>query len=337
MRATFGDVKNSSRHLPTFRSRARPVILATVLLLVVAFVAGCGSSKTTRATRAPAQGVSAQQLASLSGSVGHAIYWAGPRAGKSYELSRTKDGRVFVRYLPPGAKLGDPKPNYLAVGTYPQQNAFAVLKATAKKQSVSLIELRGGGMAFVDKNHPTSVYLAYPGSAFQIEVYDPSAAVARRLVASGKIIPVGIAAAGRAGAKSVSATQLQSLADDAGHEIYWAGPEAGMTYEFTQTSDGRTYVRYLPRRVKAGDPRPRFLTVGTYPQSNAFATLKATAAKSAGKTVKLSGGALAWIGAKVPTSVYIARPGDDVLVEFFDPSASRARQLATSGQITTVR
>jgi hypothetical protein len=55
---------------------------------------------------------------------------------------------------------------------------------TAKKQSVSLIELCGGLAAGVDTNHRPSVYLACH-AAFQIELYDASAAVARKLVETG--------------------------------------------------------------------------------------------------------------------------------------------------------
>src|SRR5579859_899126 len=209
-------------------------------LMVGTLTAACGGTA-MKATRAPAAGVSVRQLNSLSASVGHPIYWAGAQASNTYELSRTKDGRVYIRYLPAGAKLGDPKPKYLAVGTYPQANAFAVLKATAKKQGVPTISLRGGGLAFTDKTHPTSVYLAYPGSSYQIEVYSPSAARARQLVLSGRVVPVGIATAGHSAAQAASLPQLKSLAARLGHQIYWAGSKANNTYEVTETTDGRIY------------------------------------------------------------------------------------------------
>ena len=53
------------------------------------------------------------------------------------------------------------------------------------------VPVTGGGIAFYSKSAPTSVYVAYPGSNVQIEVYDPSAAQAAQLVTSGKIVPVG--------------------------------------------------------------------------------------------------------------------------------------------------
>ena len=47
--------------------------------------------------------VSAEQLTSESKSLGHKVYWAGPRKDWSYELTVTESGRAYVRYLPGGA------------------------------------------------------------------------------------------------------------------------------------------------------------------------------------------------------------------------------------------
>jgi hypothetical protein len=304
---------------------------------LAAGVTACGSSKnvqpTTTVKRAPASGASLQQLVTLSRSVGHPIYWAGPQVGRTYETSRTSDGRVYVRYLPPGVKVGDPAAKYLAIGTYPQTNATSALRATAKKQGRRLITLPGGGVAFVNKEHPTSVYLAYPGSNYQIEVFDPNPSVAHTLVVSGKVVPVGTAPAGRAPAKAVTVAELKALAAKAGHPIYWAGPEPNTTYELTQTTDGRIYVRYLPRGVSVGDLKPNYLTVGTYPQANALPRLKASAANTHSATINLANGAFAYVVKNRPTSVYVARTGEDLLVEVFDPSAARAKQVVTSGMV----
>jgi hypothetical protein len=313
------------RHLP---SASMTRLLGGTLLLAIG-VTACGGEAKTEETRAPVEQASLAELTLLAGSVGHPIYWAGARSGARYELSRTKDGRVFVRYLPQGVKLGDPKPNYLSVGTYPQAQAFETLKATAKKQEVRTIKLRGGGLAFADKSHPTSVYLAYPGSPYQIEVFHPSAARARQLVASGKIMPVGIATAGRAAARAATEAQLEAAATEVGHPIYWAGAASGTTYELTRTTDGRVYIRYLPPGGKVGSLRPDFLTVGTYPQKRALEQLKATAAKDASETIELGGGGVALV-AKKPTSVYAAFPDQDLLIEVYDPDPARARDVVTS-------
>ncbi len=288
-------------------------------------------------TRAPAQAVSMRQLDALASSVGHPVYWAGPQPRDTYELTKTSDGRIYVRYLPPGAKIGDPAAKYLAIGTYPQRNAFATLKATATKQGVTLIRLRGGGLSFQDKNHSTSVYLAYPGSDYQIEVYDPSPARARALVTSGQISAVGAPPRGGAVSRPASVEQLKALAVSAGHPIYWAGTSAKDTYEVTKTRDGRVYIRYLPAGVPVGNRRPDYLTVGTYPLANAFALLKATAKKNNVQLIKLPGGGLAFVDKNHPTSVYLAYPSSNLEIEVYDPSSGRARQLVTSGQIAPVR
>jgi hypothetical protein len=322
---------------PRHLSASAPRLLVVMLLLAIGLTAcGGGDDAKTKKKRAPAVGTSLAELTRVAGSIGHPIYWAGPRGGTRYELSRTKDGRVFIRYLPPGVKLGDPKPNYLSVGTYPQADAFKTLTATAKKQGVPTIKLRGGGLAFADKSHPTSVYLAYPGADYQIEVYDPSAARARQLVSSGKIVPVGIATAGHAGARAATAAQLSATASQALHPIYWAGPKSDTTYELTRTTDGRVYIRYLPAGVKVGDVRPNYLTVGTYPQTDALKTLRATAEKNKSETIELDDGGLASV-AKKPTSVYVAYPGRDLLIEVYDPDPARARELVTSGRIVRIR
>ena len=48
----------------------------------------------------------------------------------------------------------------------------------------------GGGLAIWSKKRPTSVYLAYPGSDYLVEVFDPSAERARELVLSGEVAPI---------------------------------------------------------------------------------------------------------------------------------------------------
>jgi hypothetical protein len=334
MRLTLRDHLDRSGRLSV--SIGAALAAASALLLT-----GCGGTKgaastTTKTKPATAQGVSVRQLTNLSSTLGHSIFWAGAVKGNTYELSRTKDGRVYIRYLPAGVKIGSAKPSYLAVGTYPQANAYAVLKATAKSQGVKMRTLSGGGLAFVDKTHATSVYVAYPGLAYQIEVYDPSASRALNLVVSGRIVPLGIATAGHSGARTASLAELKALARKLGHPIYSAGTEANKRYEVTQTTDGRVYIRYLPQGVGVGNRRPDYLTVGTYPQVGAITALRASAAKSHDATVNVAGGGFASVNKAHPTSVYLAYPGEDVQVEVYDPSASLARQLVSEGRIAPV-
>jgi hypothetical protein len=283
--------------------------------------------------RAPASAASIQRLNSFASSLRHPIYWAGAKPGYTYELTKTKDGRVYIRYLPPGVKPGSPQPNYLTIGTYPQRHAFATLHAAAKKQGASTIRLRGGGAAFQDKNRPTSMYLAYPNSPFQVEVFDPSARRSRQLVVSGRITKVGTPPPTRTGPRAASVPELKTLAALLGHPIYWAGDQTAMRYEVTTTKTGSVYVRYLPPGATLGDHRPSYLTIGTYPQPDAFRVLKRTAATNHVDTLRLENGGLAFVDKNHPTSLYLAYPGVDLQIEVYDPDASRARQVVTSGRI----
>jgi hypothetical protein len=134
--------------------------------------------------------VSVRQLKALAATLGHPIFWAGAQTAVTYELTRTRDGSVYVRYLPRGVSVGDRRPDYLTVGTYPQKDAREVLKATAAKNQIPTLRLPRGGLALVDARHPTSVYVAYPAVDLQVEVYDPSPGRARQLVTSGRIAAV---------------------------------------------------------------------------------------------------------------------------------------------------
>ena len=134
---------------------------------------------------------SVDELKSLARELGHPIYWAGERPGYTYELTRTTQGKVFIRYLPPGAKVGDPRAGFLTVATYPFPGAFAaVTRASRAAGGAATIRLADGGIGVVDGTYPKSIHLAYPGMSYQIEVYDPSPSAGRELVASGAIAPV---------------------------------------------------------------------------------------------------------------------------------------------------
>jgi hypothetical protein len=328
-------------------ARARPSAVDRRLILIAGAIllaaVGVGlwlllrSDKTKPANQAPATAASIERLNRFASSTGHPIYWAGSQPTFTYELSRTKDGRVYIRYLPPGVKPGDSRPKYLAIGTYPQRHAFATLRATAKKQGAQMIHLAGGGLAFQYKSRPTSVYLAYPGSNYQIEVFDPSPRRALELVVSGQVKAVGAPPQTPTGSNAASVQQLKSLAVTLGHPIYWAGVHRGATYELTQTRNGSVYVRYLPGGVAVGDRRADYLTIGTYPQNAAFELLKSTAARNHVPTSRLPEGGLALVDKNHPTSVYVAFPRVDLQIEVYDPAPGRARKLVASGQITPVR
>jgi hypothetical protein len=260
------------------------------------------------------------------------IYWAGRQPGTTYELTELPNGSVYVRYLPPGTTVGASK-LLLTVGTYPVTGAFAAAERSAVQAGSVRVSGKSGAVAFYGKTSPTNVYLAFPGSDYQIEVFDPSASEARRLVEAGQIAPVPSSQAAPA---VLSPARLKALAHSLGHPLYWAGLEAGTANEVTQTPDGRVYIRYLPKGTKAG-ANEALLAVGTYPVRGAFATTLGLAKRSDSVQVPVIGGGVAFYAKSAPTSVYIAFPGSSYQIEVYDPSPAQAKQLVTSGKIVPIR
>ena len=150
---------------------------------------GSGTETTTGAAVGPVAATE-DRLRSLSIDEGHPIYWIGAKANTTYELTRTSNGRIFIRYLPKGAPVGVDKADYTIIGTYPVPNATGVLEGLAKNSDEQKLSVPGGGIAVYSTSQPTNVYVAYPGSNLQIEVFDPSADRARRIVTSGQVVPV---------------------------------------------------------------------------------------------------------------------------------------------------
>lgn len=134
--------------------------------------------------------VSMPQLQAITASAGHSVYWAGEKRGFRYELTRTPDGSVYVRYLPPGVPLNDTRPAYLAVGTYPYPNAYATARKQASTSKSFKQRIAGGGIAFSLPGKERSVYFAYPRLDYMHEVYDPNPRRAQRLVLSGQVRPI---------------------------------------------------------------------------------------------------------------------------------------------------
>jgi hypothetical protein len=134
--------------------------------------------------------VSQAQLEAFARTLDHRLYWAGPKDGFSLELTRATGGRIFVRYLALGLQAGDPRPDFLSVGTYLRPNSFAELKHAATRASSFSLDMADGGLVVFDTARPTNVYFAYPDRKYQVEVFSPSGKTARTLVLTGQITPV---------------------------------------------------------------------------------------------------------------------------------------------------
>lgn len=135
----------------------------------------------------------------------------------------------------------------------------------------------------------------------------------------------------------VSAAQLSDIAAEQPGPIYWLGERDGTELEVTETPQGRVYIRYLADGAEAGDPRPRFVTVGTYPTASGVAALRAALTPSDGaKLVRTGDGALLLVDPSSPRSAHLAYPGDAAQVEVFSPVPGAAIRLVSAGDVQSV-
>ena len=118
------------------------------------------------------------------------MYWAGLREGAELEYTRTSDGTTYVRYLTGSAKAGAPGADYVVVATYPQPGAYERVSSIADQRHFFTADLANEGLAVIKPDRPQNIYVVYPDSAYQIEVYAPTANAARQLVFGGAIRPV---------------------------------------------------------------------------------------------------------------------------------------------------
>ena len=165
------------------------VALAVAGVLIARHTGGKSNASTTTTTTATVTpfgplAVTPATLHGFAAALGRPIYWKGPVQGYTYELTETTTGNVFVRYLPPGVRVGDKRAAFDVVGTYPYANALAALKAVPHAQ---IDHLADGGVVVSTTADPKSVHIAYPGVDYQIEVYDPIPGRARETALSGRV------------------------------------------------------------------------------------------------------------------------------------------------------
>jgi len=167
------------------------VALAAAFLVWLLVIRSDDESSTgpVKAGAGPALGSEAD-LATLAGKLHHPVFWAGDQPDTRLEITDTKDGRVYARYLTGDAEVGDPRPGFLTVGTYPFKDAFGALEKAAKESGATVQHGDNGALIVTNKSRPTSVYIAYPDQDLQIEVYDPSPERALSIATSGDVTPV---------------------------------------------------------------------------------------------------------------------------------------------------
>ena len=172
------------------RLRGARVGAVVAVALAVGFVVWLlvdHSSSSTSARRTNAKAVSEATLRALPAKVGHPVYWAGANDADTYELTQTQNGNIYIRYLPKGTEIGDPKPKYTTIGTYPSATAYATLQAGSRRKDATVFHFRSGAIAVTYSKTPSSVFFAFPNSPYIVEVFDPSPARAQQFVRSGQV------------------------------------------------------------------------------------------------------------------------------------------------------
>ena len=194
--ATMTDVSNAIPVDPQILRRRRATVAGTVVAGLLAIVAvivlvSSGSAKKKAKTGGftPARIVTVSELKTIATGLGFPLYWAGNLKNARIEYSTTAQdkGRYFVRYLSPGATPGDPRGAFLTIGTYPQDNAYSIMQKASKVPAATSVSTKSGALVVNDRRKPTSVFFAFPNANYQVEVFDPSPARARRLVLGGTI------------------------------------------------------------------------------------------------------------------------------------------------------
>lgn len=140
-----------------------------------------------------------------------------------------------------------------------------------------------------------------------------------------------------AGPEGVTASELSDFAAEQSTPVYWLGARGGDTYELTDFSSGRVYVRYLPEGTDAGDERADFVTVATYPSANGVAELRKAARTEAGaKLGKTNDGAVLLIDPASPNNAHLAYRGANLQIEIYSPVPGEALRLAARGAVRPV-
>ena len=272
MEETFGKPTPSS---PARRRRFRIGALI-VLALAVALILWLVLRDNDDSSSSSAKAVSVDQIRNLAESVGHPVYWVGPRDGYTYELTRPSNGAIIIRYLPEGVAVGDDKP-HLSVATYPFSGAFPAIRKAARKSDSDSFKIPDDGIAVFAKRYPQSIHVAYPGGNHQVEVYDPVRGAAATMLRAGQLTALGKQAATHFGLarRSQVARPLPRPPDLLGRlekrldlradpRAGWKGhhpiPSAGGEGRHAEAVSERRHVS-VPRRVpvdpdfgKGGDP-----------------------------------------------------------------------------------
>ena len=323
---------------PVRKPRRAPYLaLVGIGVLAAAAVAAVllirDGTSTQSSQRSPAL-LTADELRARVTASGTPAYWVGPAPGTRYTFELRDDGSAFVGYV---AEEEDGSAAHPVVATYPSSNAVSDVRAAGRRDGATVLRLGDGGIGVVTRDRPANVFVAYPGVATQVEVFDPTPGAARAAVSSGRVRPVTPASAGPAEPFAVNAGELRRLAATLRPApVYWAGWQPKARYEVTMTNGGTVYVRYLPEGVGAGDRRKGLLTVATYPRDAALADIRAAAQRDGAVSFEVPGGGIAVYDRATPENVHLAYPGQGWQIEVYGAKETDVASLVRAGKIVRV-
>jgi hypothetical protein len=166
-------------------------VLGLAALAAALLFSSCGDDDKVSLTPGEPQVLSVSELSDFAGEQAEPVYWVGERQGTDLEVTETPQGRIYVRYLEGAAEAGDPRANFLTVGTYPTKDGPAALRvALANREGAKLVRTDDGALLLVDPSSPQNAHVAYPGDGVQVEVFSPDPGAALRLASSGQVQPV---------------------------------------------------------------------------------------------------------------------------------------------------
>jgi hypothetical protein len=170
------------------------VVVAVVLALAAGLLVWLLTRGDDNGTSAPSAPVgkpvalSENQLRAFGRAQATPVYWAGARPNTTYEITRAAGGQIYIRYLPAGVRVGDPRPRFVTVGTYPQQNAYAALTAAGRRKGYRAVTTSSGALIVYNRRKHASIHFTFPDAAFQVEAYDPRPGQALASVLGGDIV-----------------------------------------------------------------------------------------------------------------------------------------------------
>jgi hypothetical protein len=134
----------------------------------------------------------------------------------------------------------------------------------------------------------------------------------------------------------VTKAELISATKDLGFVIYWNGKMKDTNIELTVLTEGKVYVRYLPKDVAAGATEP-YLTIATYYDPEALGKVQNLGATAGAKYINYSGGAVAASTSESDSNIYFAFDTNPALYNIFAPDPQIGWAALDSGTISILQ